>query len=497
MRMKAADEVAASLSASIATILTSPRPTKTHPPLERLENARRSLPQHLPDLGLEMEETFRHVREDVVPGLSQSSRSSRYYGFVTGGSTPAASLADNFVTAFDQNVGVHLPNESVATDVEDRALSMLCELLNLEPLQWPHKTFTTGATASNVLGLSCGREYIIKFASGDRNVSVGEIGIYEAMLQASINRIQILTTAPHSSLSKAASILGLGRASVTSVGLPDAPHLFDLPLLKKLLSTPGTASIIAVSASEVNTGLYATTGMRQMQELRELSDMYGAWIHVDGAFGIMGRLLTDPEDRNIIQCCEGLELADSITGDAHKLLNVPYDCGFFLSRHREIAAQVFQNPNAAYLNSASGDDIPSPLNIGLENSRRFRALPVYASLLTYGRQGYRDMLERQIAVARGIAEMIHESQDFELLPRSKRTKEDILDDIFIIVLFRAKSDDLNAVLVEKINASRQIYVSGTSWEGKSACRFAVSNWQADAKKDLPIIKQVLTDIVTA
>lgn len=209
----------------------------------------------------------------------------------------------------------------------------------------------------------------------------------------------------------------------------------------------------------------------------------------------MGRLLTAPEYQPIIQGCEGLELADSITGDGHKLLNVPYDCGFFLSRHAEMASRVFQNPNAAYLSTSGDSAIMSPLNIGLENSRRLRALPVYASLTAYGSDGYRDMLERQIGLARGIAEFLLKSDDFELLPEFEEGQKDILSNIFIIVLFRAKEEGLNTKLVERIKSTRRIYVSGTAYNGKPACRFAVSNWMADVKKDLPVIERVLTDAV--
>jgi glutamate/tyrosine decarboxylase-like PLP-dependent enzyme len=158
---------------------------------------------------------------------------------------------------------------------------------------------------------------------------------------------------------------------------------------------------------------------------------------------------------------------------------------------------VFQNPNAAYL--ASGNDansIMSPLNIGLENSRRFRALPVYANLVAYGKDGYRAMLERQIELSRGIARYILESDGYELLPRHDTSHEDIVSSIYIIVLFRAKDEALNKELVNRIKATRKIYVSGTAWDGKPACRFAVSNWKTDSERDLPIIKQVLQDILS-
>jgi glutamate/tyrosine decarboxylase-like PLP-dependent enzyme len=190
-----------------------------------------------------------------------------------------------------------------------------------------------------------------------------------------------------------------------------------------------------------------------------------------------------------------MELADSIGGDAHKLLNVPYDCGFFFSRHLENATNTFANTNAAYLSISFENQIPSPLNIGLENSRRFRALPAYANLVAYGRTGCQDMLKRQIGLARGIARFIVEHESFILLGHEHVTIEQALDQIYIIILFRAVDDEINQTLVERINSGREIYVSGTSWQGLPACRFAVANWQADVDRDLPLIKRVLDDIV--
>ncbi|KAF2025560.1 PLP-dependent transferase [Setomelanomma holmii] len=489
------------ISAAIERLHSEPFPSDVLPSQATIEATRKQLLATLPNDGLGLTETIRHLQDDLKPGLNGASRSANYYGFVTGGATPIASISDNFVTACDQNVQVHLPTETIATDIEDRALSLLCELLDFKPESWPHRTFTTGATASNVLGLACGREYVIAEASAhrtDAENSVGEYGIVEAMYRAGIDKIQILTTVPHSSLSKAASILGLGRASVKTIGREDAPHKFDMKVLRSLLEQPSSASIVAVSASEVNTGLFATSGLEDMQELRSLCDMYGAWIHVDGAFGILGRVLHGAKYEAIIQACAGLELADSITGDGHKLLNVPYDCGFFLSRHRNIAERVFQNPNAAYLATSNGpDSIMSPLNIGVENSRRFRALPVYASLVAYGKSGYRDMLERQIELSRGIAKFILESEDYELLPESDASTEETLSGIYIIVLFRAKNEELNKRLIESIKATRKIYVSGTSWNGQPACRFAISNWRVDVKKDLLLIREVLQEVVAA
>jgi glutamate/tyrosine decarboxylase-like PLP-dependent enzyme len=233
-----------------------------------------------------------------------------------------------------------------------------------------------------------------------------------------------------------------------------------------------------------------------MRALRTLCDKYGAWLHVDGAFGIFGRILPEtPEFSVIKKGCEGIELADSLAGDAHKFLNVPYDCGFFFCRHQGVAVDVFQNANAAYLTGGKSEaqSIPSPLNIGIENSRRFRALPVYASLLAYGSFGYRKILQTQIRLARRIAGWLFDHPKYNVLPEVEE-REELLERTFMIVLVSAKDDDLNRQLTPKINATSKMFVSGTSWLGRPACRIAISNWRAE-EKDFDNVRGVLESIV--
>jgi glutamate/tyrosine decarboxylase-like PLP-dependent enzyme len=170
-------------------------------------------------------------------------------------------------------------------------------------------------------------------------------------------------------------------------------------------------------------------------------------------------------------------------------------------------SSVFQNPNAAYLSSGPST-IPSPLNIGLENSRRFRALPVYAVLMAYGRDGMAEMFARQVRLARGISQFLDESPDYILLaqdqaPAEERSTGDHASissgvrfgDTHIIVLFRAKEDEANAELVKRINGTRKMYVSGTKWSGQPACRVAVSTWKVDVQRDLKLVTDVLNQIV--
>lgn len=178
--------------------------------------------------------------------------------------------------------------------------------------------------------------------------------------------------------------------------------------------------------------------------------------------------------------------------DLNLLTRQPYDCGFFLSRSLNIATEVFQNANAAYLSSAASAGIPSPLNIGIENSRRFRALPVYATLAAYGVDGYSNMIQRQVTMARAIAGLILDSSDYELLPKAQSQS---FHEVYIVVLFRAVDEELNKVLVQYINATRKVYVSGTQYDGKPAARVAVSNWQADVNSDLLAFKEVLEAVL--
>ena len=266
----------------------------TLPTLENLSIARSKLPNpedtnYLSGHGPVA--TLDHLFNDIVPGLNGQNRSSRYWGFVTGGTLPIAEIADNIVTAYDQNVHTHLPEQSIATEVEDAALKMLLKLLDIgDAGVWEGRTFTTGATASNILGLACGREGVVSANLAGGVDGVGELGLLGACMKAGIKEIQVLASMAHSSLAKAASIVGLGRSSVKDLPLsPEEPWRLDLAAVERELRREGVASIISVSAGEVNTGRFATTGKQDLEKLRELADRHGAWIHVDGGTELIPR----------------------------------------------------------------------------------------------------------------------------------------------------------------------------------------------------------------
>lgn len=466
----------------------------------------------LPEHTLPLNRAIDRLTQHILPYLSASSLSSRYYGFVTGGVTPAALIGDILASIFDQNNAVHLPRDSISTNVEVAALNMLVDLFQLPKDEWEVGTsgngggvFTSGATATNILGLALGREFGLqhraKSVSG-KEMSVGEHGLLAVASAADVDHVKVLSTLPHSSIAKAAGVLGLGRAQVVSIIKEGTVMDVDVEMLESLVEDAErerTVYILAISAGEVNTGHFATSSGEVMNKVREICDRHGVWVHVDGAMGLFVRALIGCRNMSdyeqLIRGVKGLEVADSIGTDGHKLLNVPYDCGIFFTKHKRLSEQVFSNGNAAYLKTTSEDEIQSPLNIGLENSRRFRALPVYASLGAYGREGYVDMLERQIRLSRKIAAWLDESEHYQVLPTySAEHKKDMLAKTFMIVLFRATDENLNKDLVQKINSDGRIYVSGSIWDNKPACRLAVSNWRVNVEEDLSVVTDVLKKV---
>ncbi|KKY17520.1 putative tyrosine [Phaeomoniella chlamydospora] len=480
----------------------------------------------LAEQGCGFEKTLHTLLPNITDALNLSSLNPRYYGFVTGGVTPAALAADFLTSIYDQNVSVHLSEESIATKIEYEALNLVLDMLRLERNVFPSKIFTTGATASNILGLALGREWLVQTYGKLHGVSplpsVGDLGLLEACSQAKISKIEIVSTMPHSSIAKAASVVGLGRSSIVDLFDPHDPITLNMDALETYIGTraPTTATILVLSIGEVNTGFFATSSLEQMQQLRTLCTTNNIWIHADGAFGLFNRLLLPSSSSSSSSSSKvlpdssaklplydftvpasgtlGLELVDSITGDAHKFLNVPYDCGIFFSRHPpSLLESVFQNGNAAYLRasphntSTTSPPIPSPLNIGLENSRRFRALPVYATLLSHGRKGYLEILQRQILLCRKIITYLLSHDSYIVLPSST-----IISNISTIALFRARDPDINKHLVARIKATGKIYVSGTMWDGVEAARLAVCNWRVDVERDFEIVRGVLDEILS-
>ena len=276
----------------VVEVLATPALIRTLPNKEVIEYARKSMLERLRHAGAGIDQITRHLLDDIAPALNGSSLSPNYYGFVTGGATPAARVAETVLSLYDQNVQVHLPGQTIATDVEDRALELLLDLFHLKRDAWKGRTLTTGATSSNILGLACGREWTIaeriraaaqtKPSNIIREMTIGEVGMLKACRYAEVDEVLLLTTMPHSSIKKASSVVGIGRASVLDVAISSETVAFDMDKLEDCLKVPRRACIVVVSCGEVNTGMFATHGSNEFRALRKLCDSYRAWLHVDG-----------------------------------------------------------------------------------------------------------------------------------------------------------------------------------------------------------------------
>ncbi|KAI8616887.1 pyridoxal phosphate-dependent transferase [Chytriomyces sp. MP71] len=448
----------------------------------------------LPEAGLGTAAVVDALLYTVGPGLVVHQSGPRYFGFVTGGTTDPALLADLLVASYDQNVQVHLPHVSVATRLEVLALDMVADLIGFDARSvFTGKTITTGATSANVLGLCVGREYVGRRLYGPK-FSVADEGVANV-------KVAVLHASGHACVAKAAAIVGIGRKNCYDLAAtPNSPN-FNLENLESTLidlQSRNVGGIIVLSNGEVNSGHHTS----HIPEIRALADKYGAWLHMDAAFGAFAPPNSDNSN-------DQYRLADSITSDAHKWLNVPYDAGLFFTKRRDLLLATcsptfdLAGSGPAYLSSTSSavavspslQDVTSPLMTGIENSRRFRALPLYASLLALGREGYRSLFARNVAFANRVARWIHASGDYILLNSLDSTvvkqEEDEVDGVQVssVVLFAAKKGNRggfdvsgpnvhgNAQLVERINGSRMMYVTGTTWNGKGAIRLAVSNWR--------------------
>lgn len=394
-------------------------------------------PLTLPQEGLGAAETFNTFLSKYQHHLAANS-GPRYWGFVTGGVTPAALNGDWLTPLFDMNAA---NKDGASFHIENETISLLRQLFHLPEAYTG--VFVSGATMANFSGLAIARQWL----GLQHGIDVAQEG-----LQA-LPPIKILSCTPHSSTVKSMAMLGLGRNALIKIpSLPDRESV-DIPALTDYLETHKNEPLIFIAAA----GTVNTVDFDDLQALAALKQQYGFYLHVDAAFG--GFAACTPEHRHLLQ---GWDIADSITIDAHKWLNVPYDSAMIFTRHPKLQMAAFRNTGASYL--PDPDEFFVYSNYTPENSRRLRALPVWHTLMAYGAQGYADIVSNNVRLAKKLGDLIDNSDTFRLLAPVRLCG----------VCFTV-SDTTH--FLKTINATGKVVMTPTVYNGTPGIRAALVNWR--------------------
>ena len=404
----------------------------------------------LPEDGLGALGSLEEFKTRFAPWLSGSA-GPRYYGLVTGGVTPAALAGDWLVSVYDQNtVG---SDESIAPQIELETIGLLRQLFGL-PDEFSG-AFVTGATMANFVGLALGRQW----AGHQAGVDCAVQGLW------GLEPLRVFSACPHSSVYKALAMLGMGRGALTLTPCLPGREAADVGGLEEhLRRQEGRPCLVVANAGTVN-----TVDFDDLRAVAELRARYPFWLHVDAAFG--GFAACSPRNAPLVQ---GMEAADSITIDAHKFLNVPYDAAMQFTRRPDLQAEIFQNA-AAYLDAEVRAD--QYIHLTPENSRRLRALPSWFTLTAYGKQGYAEMVERLCALAQWLGEQIQGAREFHLLAPVR------LNGVCFALADGAGCVPMEGVrrYLRRLQADGGVYLTPTVYAGVPAVRASLTNWRITQK----------------
>jgi glutamate/tyrosine decarboxylase-like PLP-dependent enzyme len=405
------------------------------------DELRAALRVPLQDDPLEPERVVEELAAAADPGLV-AMPSGRYFGFVIGGGLPAALAADWLTSAWDQNAGLYVGGPS-ASIVEQVVRDWVCDLLGL-PFD-ASIGLVTGTQMGSVTALAAARHRVLERAGWD----VSRDGL------AGAPRIRVFVGEKrHVTVDRALRLLGLGTPEPVPA---DAQGRMDAAALRAALERSDGPAIVCAQAGEVNTGAFDP-----LEEVADAAAEHGAWLHVDGAFGLWAA--ASPRLRHLVR---GVDRADSWITDAHKWLNVPCDSGLVLCRDAE-AHRAAMTVSASYLVQDDGARaVRDQVDWVPEFSRRARGFAVYAALRSLGRNGLAELVERTCECARRFADEIVSLPGVELLN----------DVVLNQVLFRFASDEETVEVLRRVQDSGDVWMSGTTWDGMRAIRVSVSNWR--------------------
>ena len=404
------------------------------------------------------------VIEELIAGAEPglvAMPSGRFFGWVIGGVLPAALAADWLTSVWDQNAGL-LVSSPAAAAVERVASEWLLDLLGLPA--GAAVGYVTGGMMANFTCLAAARHAVLRRAGWD----VDADGLQDAP------KVTVVVGAErHESIDLSLRFLGLGPARSRQVAVDDEGRIRLDALAETLETAGGGPLIVCLQAGNVHSGGYDPLG-----DAIDLAHRYGAFVHVDGAFGLWAA--ASPRLRDLTA---GMVRADSWATDAHKTLNVPYDCGLAIVADTD-AMYAAMGMHAAYLIQ---DERPDPFSSVPEFSRRARGFTVWAALRSLGRQGVADMVEGFCARARQFADGLQAMDGVRVLN----------DVVFTQVCATFGSDEVTREVSRRLLRDGTAWMTTSTWRDQAVLRISVSNWrttEADVERTLAAVRRILAEV---
>ena len=413
-------------------------PTRPVAPARTADELIADIDVPLPEDGTDAAAVVDRLAEICEPGL-MAIGSGRFYGWVMGGTLPSALAADWLVSAWDQNAAMRFATPATAA-IEHVTGRWIVELLGLPT--GSAVGFTTGGTTANFVGLAAGRAAVLEAVGWDLN---------QQGLSGSPRITVLVGEERHASVDLALRYLGLG-APVT-VAADDQGRIIPSALATALDAVDGPV-IVCLQAGNLHSGAFDP-----MEETIQAAHAHGAWVHVDGAFGLWAAASEQFVDR-----MRGIDGADSWATDAHKTLNVPYDCGIAIVARQQAVQSVFGLHTSYIIHDEQAP--PDPYEKVPEMSRRARELPVWAALSALGRSGTVALVDRLAENARALADGLRGLPGVEVLN----------DVVYTQVCLSFGSDDRTQRVAQRVMADGEVWMSGSRWRGRDILRISVSNW---------------------
>jgi glutamate/tyrosine decarboxylase-like PLP-dependent enzyme len=419
-------------------------------PTASLEELRARTAKEWNSEGFDATQVINDLVRDIDGGLNNSVN-ARFYAWVIGGSVPAALAADWLTSTWDQNAGMYTVSPASAV-IEESVGAWLKDLFRLPE----HTSFAlvTGCQMAHTTCIAAARSWLLK----QHGWNVESQGL------SGSPAIKVFCGARHATIDRTLRLLGFGDASLTTLDTDQSGALQPSALERALKDSAGSPALVLLQAGDVNTG-----GFDDFDALIPIARRYGAWTHVDGAFGMWAA--ASPRYDNLAR---GIENADSWATDGHKWLNVPYDCGYAFVAQPD-AHRASMSYQASYLSHQS--EARDPLDWNPEFSRRARGFASYAALRELGRNGVREIVERNCDCATAIVDGLSRLENVEVLFTP------VLNQGLVAFLDPSgnRSDEWNERVIAEIAREGTSFFSGTTWRGRRAMRISVSNWQTSAE----------------